>query len=135
MSGPHSERAPSKGGLRLLESRSSAEWLTASENREFARSVANRYVSYLLGRGLVEPVDDMRATNPPNVKTLSRQGFAVSPRPQHIFRPARNAAASSSVWVGLSLIVLSLVRNRCMVNIWVQSWHMSRLGAERHAKQ
>ena len=42
-----------------------AEWLTSKDNREFSRSVVNRYMSYLLGRGLVEPVDDMRATNPP----------------------------------------------------------------------
>ena len=41
-----------------------ANWLTSAENRDFARSVANRYVAYLMGRGLVEPVDDMRATNP-----------------------------------------------------------------------
>ncbi|MCP4785661.1 MAG: DUF1553 domain-containing protein [Fuerstiella sp.] len=42
-----------------------AEWLTSPDNRTFAKSLANRYVGYLLGRGLVEPVDDMRATNPP----------------------------------------------------------------------
>ncbi|HUG91153.1 MAG TPA: DUF1549 domain-containing protein, partial [Planctomycetaceae bacterium] len=42
-----------------------AEWLTARENDGFARSIVNRYVGYLLGRGLVEPIDDMRATNPP----------------------------------------------------------------------
>jgi hypothetical protein len=48
-----------------------AEWLTSKENRMFASSVVNRYVSYLLGRGLVEPVDDMRATNPPtNVELM-----------------------------------------------------------------
>jgi hypothetical protein len=41
-----------------------ADWLTAKENGQFARSVANRYVGFLLGRGLVEPVDDMRSTNP-----------------------------------------------------------------------
>lgn len=41
-----------------------AKWLTAPDNTYFASSVVNRYVSYLLGRGLVEPVDDMRATNP-----------------------------------------------------------------------
>jgi hypothetical protein len=41
-----------------------ANWLTSAGNRDFARSVANRYVAYLMGRGLVEPVDDMRATNP-----------------------------------------------------------------------
>jgi hypothetical protein len=43
-----------------------ADWLTAPENRVLARNVANRYVAYLLGRGLVEPIDDMRATNPPS---------------------------------------------------------------------
>jgi hypothetical protein len=42
-----------------------AEWLTSPDNPYFARSVANRYVGYLLGRGLVEPVDDLRSTNPP----------------------------------------------------------------------
>ncbi|MFO0819813.1 MAG: DUF1553 domain-containing protein [Pirellulales bacterium] len=42
-----------------------AQWLTAKDNQYFARNVANRYVDFLLGRGLVEPVDDMRNTNPP----------------------------------------------------------------------
>lgn len=41
-----------------------AEWMTSPANQAFARATANRYVSYLLGRGLVEPVDDLRATNP-----------------------------------------------------------------------
>jgi Protein of unknown function (DUF1553)/Protein of unknown function (DUF1549) len=41
-----------------------AEWLTAKDNVYFAKSLANRYVGYLLGRGLVEPVDDLRSTNP-----------------------------------------------------------------------
>ncbi|MBL8850488.1 MAG: DUF1553 domain-containing protein [Planctomycetaceae bacterium] len=41
-----------------------ATWLTAADNPFFARSIANRYTDYLLGRGLVEPVDDLRATNP-----------------------------------------------------------------------
>jgi hypothetical protein len=43
-----------------------AHWLTAPENDLFARNIANRYMGYLLGRGLVEPVDDMRGTNPPS---------------------------------------------------------------------
>lgn len=41
-----------------------AEWLTARDNPLFARNIANRYWGYLLGRGLVDPIDDMRATNP-----------------------------------------------------------------------
>ncbi|OAI50750.1 hypothetical protein AYO44_17540, partial [Planctomycetaceae bacterium SCGC AG-212-F19] len=43
-----------------------AEWLTAKENPFFARNIVNRFWSYLMGRGMVEPVDDMRATNPPS---------------------------------------------------------------------
>lgn len=41
-----------------------SEWLTAPENPTFARNIANRYFAYLMGRGLVEPVDDLRGTNP-----------------------------------------------------------------------
>ena len=41
-----------------------AEWITAHDNPYFARNIVNRYWSYFLGRGLVEPVDDLRATNP-----------------------------------------------------------------------
>jgi hypothetical protein len=43
-----------------------AEWLTAPGNRLFARNLANRFWGYLMGVGLVEPIDDMRATNPPS---------------------------------------------------------------------
>jgi hypothetical protein len=41
-----------------------ADWLAAKDNPFFARNFANRYWAYLMGRGLVEPIDDMRATNP-----------------------------------------------------------------------
>ena len=47
-----------------------AKWLTAPDNHLFAESVVNRYVGYLLGRGLVEPIDDMRSTNPPSNTAL-----------------------------------------------------------------
>lgn len=43
-----------------------ADWITARANPYFARNIVNRYVAYLLGHGLVEPIDDMRATNPPS---------------------------------------------------------------------
>jgi hypothetical protein len=42
-----------------------ADWMTSKENAAFAKAIVNRYVAYLLGRGLVDPVDDMRSTNPP----------------------------------------------------------------------
>lgn len=43
-----------------------ADWLTSPENPFLAKSVVNRYMRFLLGNGLVEPVDDMRTTNPPS---------------------------------------------------------------------
>jgi hypothetical protein len=41
-----------------------AAWLTSAENELFVRSQANRIWYHLMGRGLVEPIDDFRATNP-----------------------------------------------------------------------
>lgn len=41
-----------------------AEWLTQPNNPHFARAQVNRLWRALFGRGLVEPVDDMRASNP-----------------------------------------------------------------------
>jgi len=43
-----------------------SQWLTDTGNPFFARAVVNRYMRYFLGSGLVEPVDDMRSTNPPS---------------------------------------------------------------------
>ena len=41
-----------------------AEWITSPDNHLFAQVMANRIWADLMGRGLVEPVDDFRATNP-----------------------------------------------------------------------
>lgn len=42
-----------------------AAWITSRDNRYFARSYVNRLWGYLLGVGLIEPIDDIRAGNPP----------------------------------------------------------------------
>jgi hypothetical protein len=41
------------------------DWITGKENRYFAKSLVNRYWKHFFNRGLVEPEDDMRETNPP----------------------------------------------------------------------
>lgn len=41
-----------------------ADWLTSANNDRFAEMLVNRIWRHLMGRGLVEPVDDFRATNP-----------------------------------------------------------------------
>ena len=43
-----------------------ASWLTSSENPYFAASYVNRLWGYLTGTGLIEPLDDIRAGNPPS---------------------------------------------------------------------
>jgi hypothetical protein len=47
-----------------------ADWMVAPDNPFFARNFANRYWSYLMGKGLVDPVDDVRDTNPPSIPAL-----------------------------------------------------------------
>lgn len=41
-----------------------AEWLTADHNPFFAKAIANRLWAHYFGRGLIEPIDDIRDTNP-----------------------------------------------------------------------
>lgn len=43
-----------------------ANWLVSKENPYFAKSLVNRYWSYFLGRGIIDPVDDIRQSNPPS---------------------------------------------------------------------
>jgi hypothetical protein len=42
------------------------DWMAEPNNPFFARALANRMWGHLMGRGLVDPVDDMRETNPPS---------------------------------------------------------------------
>lgn len=47
-----------------------AAWLTSAKNPYFAKSFVNRLWGYLLGKGLIEPIDDIRAGNPPSIPEL-----------------------------------------------------------------
>ncbi len=55
-----SEAVPTDQRRRLVY----AEWLTAKDNPFFAKSTVNRVWSYFFGRGIIDPVDDIRASNP-----------------------------------------------------------------------
>jgi hypothetical protein len=59
MGGKVPEIAPGKDRREVL-----AQWLTAPDNPFFARSVSNRVWYHLMGRGVVDPVDDFRDSNP-----------------------------------------------------------------------
>lgn len=65
-------------GLRYLEGdgdglQETAKALTATNDRQFARAIVNRLWQAMMGRGLVEPIDDMRQTNPPSHPELLRK--------------------------------------------------------------
>lgn len=56
-----------------------AQWLTSTENLYFARATVNRLWRAMFGRGLVEPTDDLRDTNPathPELLELLAKDFA-----------------------------------------------------------
>ncbi|HXT58544.1 MAG TPA: DUF1549 and DUF1553 domain-containing protein, partial [Pirellulales bacterium] len=67
-----------------------ARWIASKDNPYFAKSYVNRVWGYLLGAGIIEPLDDIRAGNPPtNPELLDRltqdfisSGFDV----QNLFR-------------------------------------------------
>lgn len=47
-----------------------ADWLTSRDNKLFAKVEANRLWSFVLGRGIVDPPDDFRDSNPPSNAAL-----------------------------------------------------------------
>jgi hypothetical protein len=60
-SAPKSTESGSGDRLQVL-----ADWLRSPDNRRFASTQANRIWFQLMGTGIVDPVDDFRATNPPS---------------------------------------------------------------------
>jgi hypothetical protein len=47
-----------------------ADWMTRPDNPFLARALVNRIWGHLFGRGIVDPIDDMRETNPPSNPAL-----------------------------------------------------------------
>ncbi len=47
-----------------------ADWLASPKNSYFVQSIVNRVWRHFMGRGLIEPVDDLRATNPASNEPL-----------------------------------------------------------------
>ncbi|MBI3837826.1 MAG: DUF1553 domain-containing protein, partial [Planctomycetia bacterium] len=56
----HGDLAPSATSRR----EQLAKWVTSKDNQYFAKSYVNRLWGYLFGRGIIEPIDDIRAGNP-----------------------------------------------------------------------
>ncbi|MBL9126638.1 MAG: DUF1549 domain-containing protein, partial [Verrucomicrobiales bacterium] len=67
-----------------------AAWMTSPQNAYFALSYVNRLWGYLLGVGLIEPLDDIRAGNPPSnpqlLEHLTREFVESGFNTRHILR-------------------------------------------------
>lgn len=67
-----------------------AAWMTAADNPYFARSYVNRIWGYMLGVGLIEPIDDIRAGNPPSnpelLDYLTKEFVASGFDARHVMR-------------------------------------------------
>jgi len=82
LGGPTLELGPLDDRLLFL-----ADWVADPKNPFFARTQANRIWSYLMGRGIVEPNDDFRQSNPPVnaplleelTKDFAKNGFRQKP--------------------------------------------------------
>ena len=72
-----------------------AAWVTDPKNEYFSGAMVNRLWSHFLGTGLVEPVDDLRASNPPSNpelwKALTREFVEHGYDLKHIMRLILNS--------------------------------------------
>jgi hypothetical protein len=97
--------------------RALAAWLTAKDNPWFAKAIVNRLWGHFLGRGFVDPIDDLRPSNPPvmpelfdlvstdfvahgmDLKALIRtitatEAYQLAP----VAPPAKGGASSADTW-------------------------------------
>ncbi len=74
-----------------------ADWLTSKDNSPFARAIVNRLWKSLMGRGLIEPADDLRETNPAThpelLDRLAADFAAHGYRIRHMLRRIATSAA------------------------------------------
>jgi hypothetical protein len=82
-------------------------WLTSTENPYFAKSMANRVWSYFFGIGIIDPVDDIRAGNPPSnaelLDALTKDFVASKLDVRHLMRTIATSrtyqlAVASNKW-------------------------------------
>ncbi len=75
-----------------------ADWLTAPDNPYFAKAIVGRVWEALMGRGLVSPVDDMRATNPASHPQLLDRLSGFFTENDYKLRPLIRLIANSAAY-------------------------------------
>ena len=106
--------------------RALSRWLTSPDNPFFARNVVNRYWGYLMGRGIVDPLDDVRVTNPPSnpelLDALARDFVAHKLDVKHLLR----TIATSEVYQLSS----QPTRENARDQVFFTRYTVKRMGAE-----
>jgi hypothetical protein len=86
-------------GLDSMEDRriAFAAWLTSPQNEMFSRNIINRVFGNFMGRGLTDPIDDVRATNPASneelFQALNKDFVAHQFDIKHLIRTVMNSTA------------------------------------------
>ena len=84
-----------KDGTDFTDLQALADWITSAQNPFFARSQVNRIWYHLMGRGIVDPIDDFRATNPPShpelLEALTKEFIAQKFDLRHMIRLIMNS--------------------------------------------
>lgn len=73
-------------------------WLTRADNPYFSKSTVNRVWYHLFGRGIVEPVDDFRDTNPPSNPELLDQLAAEFVKSGYRIKPVLRLILNSNTY-------------------------------------
>lgn len=72
-----------------------ADWLTQPDNERFVQTLSNRVWFHVVGRGVVDPIDDFRATNPPSnpalLDVLARETVSSRFDLRHLVRTIMNS--------------------------------------------
>ena len=89
-----------------------SEWLTANDNTYFAKSITNRVWANYLGVGLVEPVDDMRITNPASNQELLDEAARYLVSNQFDLKALMRAILNSATYQRSSVAVEGNVTDR-----------------------
>src|SRR5438876_442309 len=92
---PTAIRRPTFTGPSADRLQALADWIVQPDNPFFARAQANRVWYHLMGRGIVEPNDDFRASNPPVngplLETLTQDFIAHRFDLRHLVRTIMNS--------------------------------------------
>ena len=75
-----------------------ADWLASPENPFFARNLANIVWSHFFGQGIIEPVDDVRISNPPSNPELLDQLASRFTEYQYDFRKLVRDVCTSRIY-------------------------------------